>query len=204
MTQLAYPHAMAGARSSPGPSDADSDPLKRWIERRDETALARATSAEAAAATLRLADAAATEYPGIDADQLISAGFAVLRSGHGAAAARALAPWLLQKPTVARLDVAALLLQGLWVHAGRGAQRAEPDAVEALLEACRVLSASDGVCPSAWLALAAALPALDASLLRVRVLEALQAAVEDPRTSIALRDHLRVDIARTAGPTEWP
>jgi hypothetical protein len=176
----------------------------RWIERRDETALARATSAEAAAATVRLADAVAAEHPAIDADQLISAGFAVLRSGHGAAAAQAVVPWLSAQPTVARLDVASLLLQGLFVHAGRGAQRAEPDAVEALLDACRLLSASDGVCPSAWIALAAALRALHPSPLRARVLEALRGAVQDPRTSTALRDHLRVDVARTASPTEWP
>lgn len=181
-----------------------ADPLRRWIEQRDETALAQAPAAVAVAATLNLASAAAAGHPDIDADELLSAGFALLRSGHATVAARGLATWLLQQPTTARLDVVALLLQGLWVHQGAGGQQAQPEAVEALLQVCNQGSARDGVCPSAWLALAQALPAIAAPPLRARVIESLRQAAQAQSTSTALREHLRAQVGKAMKGAKGP
>lgn len=165
------------------------DPLAAWLERRDEGMLARATPGEVVEATSRWLEAVAARHPTIDADELVSVGFALLRSGHGDAVERAAASWLRRAPTPGRLDVAALLYQGLWMHRGRGGRHACPAGVEALLDACTELAPP--ICPSAWLAIAQAIEAVASPPLRARACEALRRAIGARDTSAALRDHLR-------------
>jgi hypothetical protein len=75
--------------------------------------------AEAAAFVVELCQALETRHPDVDVDRLANAGRALGR-GHADAAAAAAIAWLSEHPSTARLDIACLLLHGLWSPAVGG------------------------------------------------------------------------------------
>jgi hypothetical protein len=179
-------------------SEREQDCVEAWIEDRDDGPIVEAPDSAVRAAVERLLARTESTYQNVDADRLMSVGWALLRGGKETAAGAAVVDWLLAQPSPARLEIGASLLQGFWLRSESGA-RPQPAHVAALLQARRRIPPSeiaDGIAP---FALSATLRGSGlVSPLRERVVEELRQAASDPRVNPEMREHLTRVLARDA------
>jgi len=177
-------------------TEPKTDPIESWALRRDESGLAGATAEEIAASVEAFADRAERAHPDLDADQLVSTGFAVARSGRADPAGTAAIDWLLRAPSAPRLEIASLIMSGLWVRVASG-PRVVPAHVAGLIEARRQAPFDETANAASLLALGATLFGSLSPSLRALIVEELRTAAAEPRVSSALREYLLKRIAAT-------
>jgi hypothetical protein len=127
----------------------------------------------------RLAAEAAAEHPALDEDRLLSLAVKLARSRRDEVAAT-LTEWLAEDASPARMDVAAVLLRGVW-KPREGAAPVDPRHVEALIDAHEALPVEDEAAEASFvLALATAVQAMPDGPVRARSMRALQVASKRP------------------------
>jgi hypothetical protein len=173
------------------PAD-DFDPIHRWVADRDLDALSAASPEAVAAAAESMAGESEAEYPAIDEDRLMSTGVALRNAGHGTVD-HTIVDWLRSRPTNPRLDIASVILRGLWLPGG--GTTIDPAHVDTLLSARRAAPAADEADDSSLLTLAEALRSALPADTRVRVLEELRRALLTPHANPSVRPLLERALA---------